>query len=138
MPFFHLLNFFDSAAYTGGDNPSPVGTSPQLHRILEYLRVPSPFVGCDTQLNPTASVSGAHTAGTVGIDCFNPPFNWLSRYWEPGRINLNTIFSQTVWQGLMNQFPDPTYDWDAATPPAQPQRLDVGALPGQPPRQQRR
>jgi hypothetical protein len=88
VPYPHLMNFFQST-------PSmPAGASPQFHRILEYVGVPSPFVGTETWLNPS------YTA-----DPFQPPFNRISAYREPGRINLNTIYSPAVFQGLMNYFP---------------------------------
>jgi hypothetical protein len=92
-PFVHLMNFFDSG---------PVGASPQMHRVLEYLRVPSRFLGTELELNPVALQNGA------GTHLFHPPFNRVSTYREPGRINVNTVFSSRVWQGLMNGFPDPS------------------------------
>ena len=36
---------------------------------------------------------------------FRPPFNCISAYREPGRINLNTIYTQDVFNGLMYGFP---------------------------------
>jgi len=93
QPFMHLANFFESAG---------VGETPQFHRILEFLRVPSRFVGTDVELSPVAMQNGTNT------HIFHPPFNRVSTYREPGRINLNTLFSPRVWQGLMNGFPDPT------------------------------
>ena len=61
-------------------------TSKKLHRILEYLRVPSPFVGTEIWANPTVA------AGNPGAHAYHPPFNRISTYREPGRINLNTIY----------------------------------------------
>ena len=95
QPFAHLPDFFHS------DKSEPSGNSPQLHRLLEYVGVPSRFVGTELQGNPTVF------AAAVGHS-FHPPFNLISRYREPGRINLNTIFSEDVWKGLMNFFPDMT------------------------------
>ena len=92
VPFPHLLNFFQSDATTS------TGTSPQFHRVLEYLRVPSRFAGTALQGNPTR-----FAAATNHI--FHPPFHWISRYRDPGRVNINTVFSPSVWQGLMNYFP---------------------------------
>jgi hypothetical protein len=88
LPYPHLLSFFQS--------PDPTGLTPTLgfYRLFDYLRVPSPFLGTDVQIDPTNASSGNH--------CFYPPFNRVSTYREPGRINLNTIYSPTVWQGLMN------------------------------------
>ena len=65
----------------------------ELHRILEYLDVPSPFAGTDVWASPTAAQNGSHA--------FHPPFNRISTYREPGRINLNTIYDPDVFKGLM-------------------------------------
>ncbi len=90
VPFPHLLNFFQSDA--------DAGDSPQFHRVLEYLRVPSRFVGTELQGNPSVFVGGTNHV-------FHPPFNLISRYRDPGRVNINTVFSHNVWLGLMNYFP---------------------------------
>ncbi len=90
-PFPHLMNLFPSNSPSGTPNE-------ELHRVLEYLGVPSPFVGTGTWANPNLAKDnpGAHT--------FHPPFSRISAYREPGRINLNTIYSQGVFDGLMNGF----------------------------------
>jgi hypothetical protein len=98
-PYPHLLNFFHSGA-PGGNNDA------YLHRLLEYVYVPSRFVGTEIQANPTA----ASTPPTLpdGQHCFHPPFNLISNYRDPGRINLNTIYDPSVFNGLANGFPYPT------------------------------
>jgi len=93
-PFPHMINFFfDSAA--------------PLCRLLDYLHVPSRFVGTELQANPTNCTTGDHS--------FHPPFNHISNYRDPGKVNINTIFSVDVWRGLTNYFPDmntaPPSDW---------------------------
>jgi len=112
VPFPHLLNFFHSS--------KDAGESPQLHCILEYLRVPSPFVETEVQCNPAAVVGGNNHR-------FHPPLHMISRYREPGRLNLNTIFSPRVFRGLLNLpnlglgiDPDPdTYDVPDPSDPTQ-------------------
>jgi hypothetical protein len=91
VPFPHLPDFLQSALVSAAP-----GTSAQLHRVFEYLRVPSPFACAETQASPTAANSANHT--------FRPPFNRISNYREPGKININTIYSQDVFNGLMNSF----------------------------------
>jgi hypothetical protein len=81
QPFRHLPSFFEPTS--------------QLYRVLEYVNVPSRFVSSETQIDPT----NAAAAGTAHM--FHPPFNRIPSYREPGRINLNTIFSETVYNGLM-------------------------------------
>ena len=96
QPFSHLMNFFPSGTTTAPNE--------ELHRMFEYLGVPSAFVGTETWANPSmADASTGHP--------FHPPFNRISAYREPGRINLNTIYGDAngavppVWQGLMAGFP---------------------------------
>jgi hypothetical protein len=89
VPFGHLTNFFQSAASSGGSS-----TAVELHRILEFVGVPSRFAGTDLQGNPLTITGTNH--------CFNPPFNFIPTYREPGKINLNTIYSSDVLQGLLN------------------------------------
>jgi hypothetical protein len=91
VPYPYLLGFFQSAASL------TTGQAPQLYRLLEYVGVPSRFVQTETFINPTNASSGSHS--------FHPPFNRIYRYREPGKINLNTIYSQDVFNGLMNFFP---------------------------------
>ena len=62
--------------------------------------MPSRFVQTETFINPNNATSGSHS--------FHPPFNRIYHYREPGRINLNTIYSQDVFNGLMNYFPGTT------------------------------
>ncbi|MGQ9576006.1 MAG: hypothetical protein ACUVUC_11885 [Thermoguttaceae bacterium] len=87
LPFAHLLNFFQS----GPD-------APNLARLLDLVGVPSPFVGTEIQASP------AVFAGSPG-HTFLPPFNRIANYREPGRMNINTVFSRDVWTGLMNYYP---------------------------------
>ena len=92
-PFPHLLNFFESDATTS----PPAGN---FYRLLEFVRVPSRFTGTELQGDPQIF------EGTAGGDHqFHPPFNLISRYWEPGRMNINTVASPDVWEGFMNYFP---------------------------------
>jgi hypothetical protein len=98
VPYPQLAGLFQSEAST------TTGTAPQLYRILEYVGVPSRFVGTETFANP---LDPSMTFGNSGYNShsFHPPFNRISHYREPGRINLNTIYSSDVLRGLLNYFP---------------------------------
>ena len=87
----HLLNFFES-----GDNAT------NFQRIFDYLHTPSPFAGAYTYLNPLTFGSGFVT------DDLHPPFNKISNFRDPGKINMNTIFDPAVYMGLMNGHAGPT------------------------------
>ena len=93
-PYPHLMNFFDSQLAGGA-------VAPELHRLLEYVGVPSRFACTEIQGNPTFMSGGNHW--------FHPPFNFIPTYREPGKINLNTIYDPQVFASLINQFPYPLY-----------------------------
>ena len=88
--FHHLLNFFANDISSGGDRAN-------LYRIMDYIEVPSRFVGSEDYLN------------TIN---FPQPFNFLSSYRVPGKVNLNTIYpdsdmapnQSTIWKGLQGGF----------------------------------
>ena len=94
-PFGNLINFFrDQDVFTATPNW-------KLHRLLQFVHVPSRFVGTELQGTPASFASGNHA--------FHPPFNRISNYREPGRVNINTIASENVWRGLMNYGANPTW-----------------------------
>ena len=88
----HLLNFFES-----GDNTA------NFQRIFDYLHSPSAYSGAYTYLNPLMFGSG------FGTDELHPPFNRVSNFRDPGKININTIFDPAVYVGLMNGHLGPSY-----------------------------
>ena len=102
-PFGHLLNFFDSS-----DSTFAAGQASNFYRVLEYLQVPSRFIGCETYLNPT--VFKADGSGGAATAYFLPPFNYVSNYRDPGRMNLNTITDPNVWNAVLNGMLSPTFN----------------------------
>ncbi|NUQ66271.1 MAG: hypothetical protein HUU20_27740, partial [Pirellulales bacterium] len=102
LPFQHLVNLYHSSLTAGG-----VGSgSPHLYRLLDYIDVPSRFVGNEKVLSPT--VFGDTTIAAANL--FRPPFNRLSTWREPGSININTIVSADIWTAVLNGHPGPTFD----------------------------
>jgi hypothetical protein len=105
--FGHLLNFFRKQQHDPSNDSDPSNpttlTDDQgiagLYRLLDYVQVPSPFVGTETWLNP-ASFGGVNVTSTndprYGLQ---PPFNQVKSYREPGRVNINTVASADVWDG---------------------------------------
>jgi hypothetical protein len=102
-PFPHLSNLMEA------EPGPPAEVAAQLHRVLEFLQVPSRFVGTDMQVNPETAtpevsqlVLPPQFQWSHPSHGFHPPFNRVSQYRDPGRVNLNTIFSVSVWDGLAN------------------------------------
>ena len=113
--FGHLPNIFNTNRQSGN--------SANLYRIFDYIEVPSRFVGTEQYLNPNrftgltiTSDSGAVPDPLYGL---NPPFNYVSRYRNPGKININTLSDPIVWQGLMGQYAFRT-QFNSTTPSGNP------------------
>jgi len=96
--FRHQPNFFRFKKGTG--NSGIVG----LYRVLDYLHVPSRFVGTESWLNPTRFGDTTPVNNTTDPRYqLQPPFNQISSYRDPGRVNLNTISSKEVLDGLFHR-----------------------------------
>lgn len=93
-PYGHLLNFFQTTLTPTTNN------APELARILEFLEVPSPYVGTERMYNVGPFLSPAFAPPG-----YRPPYNTLSRFRDPGRININTIFEAYVWNSAVRGFP---------------------------------
>lgn len=96
----HLLNFFATSQLPPppvGTPPTPTVTAPDLYRIFDYTHVPSRFVGTEKFLDPTVFQSGN------GTELRHPPFNTVPTFREPGKVNINTIFEQRVWDAVIGR-----------------------------------
>lgn len=124
--FGHLMNFMQTSTEPAEVQPAGTGNfkcvgAPNYHRLLDYVHVPSRFVGTDTLLNPV----NFNPASAVPISGANDPrqghlapFNRVPNYREPGKINLNTVRGQRlptsgtpqlwsdVYDGLMHRVRD--------------------------------
>ncbi|MDO4574574.1 MAG: hypothetical protein Q4D98_05110 [Planctomycetia bacterium] len=65
-------------------------------KVFDYLRVPSPQTVTPMVLNNPLN-------GNTTTDDTSLPFAFYSMLREPGRVNLNTIYSESVFRGLMNR-----------------------------------
>ncbi|MFW6170542.1 MAG: hypothetical protein ACODAD_08630, partial [Planctomycetota bacterium] len=101
--FRHLLNFFHSSEIDESTN-EPVTRGANFYRLFDYVETPSPFVGAERWYNPQVT----RRADVPGAVMFRPPYNHLSRFQDPGRMNINTIFDPKVGEGLFKG--DPAYD----------------------------
>jgi hypothetical protein len=84
----HLLNFFHGES--------------GFYRLLDLVHVPSRFADTELMGNPQ-HFSEVVPAGALPTHNFHPPYNWISRYREPGRVNLNTVYSRDVLRALLNR-----------------------------------
>lgn len=153
--FGHLMNFLESAAFPADLQRAPDGTpildttdaanpeyvplgAPHYYRLLDYVHVPSKFVGTDTMLNPSVfnRLGEDLTPNTID-DVLLPndprqslltPFNQVAKYREPGRVNVNTISDARVWDGgVMHRQPvNPALPYDPITNPYLPMAGHLG------------
>lgn len=96
--FGHLLNFFETS-----DGANKAKNAAHFYRLFDYTYVPSKFVGAETWLNPTAFRSG------LGTDGWHAPFNGVPEFREPGKVNINTIYDQRVWNAIVAGHPAPSF-----------------------------
>jgi hypothetical protein len=107
--FPHLLNFYS-------DELSDGSAAASLHRAFDYLEVPSRFLGTESYVDPSEFASSKHGL-SFGLA---PPFDTISNYRYPGKVNINTVLDPRVWRGLnwyysgTQEFDDPiSYtDWE--------------------------
>ncbi|WP_425615628.1 hypothetical protein NA78x_005557 [Anatilimnocola sp. NA78] len=85
-PFVQLLNFLHSSITPG--------QSGNYSRLFDYIDTPSNFVGVEKFYSPSAVANDglAPYAPYVPPFLYRPPFNRMSKFRDPGRININTIF----------------------------------------------
>lgn len=91
--FAHLLNFY-------ADEVDTESTGPSLHRIFSFLEVPSRYTGVESFVNPSTFMDQPHGL-SFGLAA---PFDRISNYRYPGKINLNTVTDESVWNALMGNY----------------------------------
>ena len=93
--FPHLLNFT-------ANQPN----RPALYRLFDFLEVPSRYVGTERYVNP-ADYYAATANSPVSISRgFAPPYDTISNYRVPGKMNINTIYDQDTWNALVGIDPN--------------------------------
>jgi len=96
----HLLPFFLTSDYKNPMNTMIYG---DFHRLFDYVETPSLFVGTERWYGPAVANDTSGTNPGVG---YRAPFNRLSRFRDPGRININTVTDELVWNAIMANYPD--------------------------------
>jgi hypothetical protein len=109
-PFGHLLNVMQTADFPAQVVKPATGDwqfigAPHFYRILDYVHVPSRFVGTDDMLTAEIFNDVPGVVDAAGTDItgpsdprynFQPPFNKVSRERDPGRVNLNTVTGRRI------------------------------------------
>ena len=77
-------------------------TGPVVHDVpytllLDAVRIPTFFAG----VNDSWSDPSNNLRGETGIDVRINPVNQMSSYREPGRVNLNTVTNDQIWDAVV-------------------------------------
>jgi hypothetical protein len=110
--FSHLANVFQSPATQPSLTARAVARqemSPNFYRLFEYIHVPSRFSGTETVL-PPGKMAGNYVDPNASTNnpknlpghALHPPFNRVSQFRDPGRVNINTVMDPFVWQGVID------------------------------------
>jgi len=101
-PCAHLLNFFQTSASGSG------GSATNFYRLFDFVEVPSPYIGTEKWYNPVNfaynTAASPQANRNSGAASFRPPFNKLSRFRDPGRVNVNTIIPERQWTSGVDGF----------------------------------
>jgi hypothetical protein len=55
-------------------------------------------------VDPNVGTNNPHNLPAVGLTHqLHPPFNRVSRFRDPGKVNINTILDPFVWQGIIDE-----------------------------------
>ena len=133
-PFTHLMNFFQESPELATQFPAPFAAATDRHPkntamalLLDMMETPSAWNDVSVVESPTAlglvdptifstDLRPVMYSNNVMMAPLRAPYNRISRYVEPGRINLNTVRQSGVFQGLWSNTLEPT---DIDFPPYQ-------------------
>jgi hypothetical protein len=94
--FAHLAGFWENSVPPAPWN-AVTGRSPANSlSFLDCVHVPSRFAG----LSSTVPNAAANTTALASLGFDNYPFDQISLYREPGRLNVNTITDGSAWRSL--------------------------------------
>lgn len=93
----YLLNWFEEpeAGNTTVTADTPVKKFVAPSSMFEFTTVPSPWA------DAAKHIPAGFVAGSVPLATMRAPYNKLSKFVEPGRVNVNAISHPYVWQGVM-------------------------------------
>lgn len=94
--FLHLPGYFEDATPPAPWNAVTGRTAPAAPGFLDFVGIPSRFVGLYTTVPSTAANAPALAA--LGFN--HHPGSQVSHYREPGRINVNTISDSSAWRAM--------------------------------------
>jgi hypothetical protein len=101
--FAHLPNFFLQEVV------GPFTVRMELYKLFDFLEVPSRYVGTERQFD-------ANLPSPMPIFGMLPPYNTLSRFRAPGKVNLNTILDADMWTAVSGVYSNlvPYADFNAS------------------------
>ncbi len=116
-PFSHLMSFFRESPELNSPNPIADAMADRFPKntpvalLLEMVETASPWSDANYTENPLsfewkdwsafpAELQPLVASNNIMMAPLRAPYNKQSRFVEPGRVNLNTVSEQNVFQGL--------------------------------------
>ena len=101
--FGHLPGFGGVVRGGGGGGLAPN----RFDGLLDFVEVPNRFLGSETYLPADVAAAGPLLVN------LNAPFRSIPNFRYPGKVNINTIYSEDVWDAVRRGFgPTATLDFD--------------------------
>lgn len=98
-PFGHLMSFLSSTQLNASGTFGAGAThGVDMARLLTLLETPPPFVDSTKYINPLIATSNPELAREAA------PFNFRSMFRTPGKININTIASESIWMAIEGNY----------------------------------
>ncbi len=92
LPFNHLPNFFDNSVTDDSGNRT---AKSDWNKILTLIEVNSPWADSNEVVDRVhPSINGY----------YSPPFNAISTFRTPGKVNINTLAGSQVWSGIERHY----------------------------------
>ncbi len=107
--FGHLMNYWHSSSAASAGTPTE--DSLNLHRIFDFVTVPSRFADARRTFNfVDMQYDPATGNGMSPFYQLSPPFNWVSNFRDPAKPNINTVYSPSMWNAILKGRVHPTWN----------------------------
>jgi hypothetical protein len=105
VPRGDSLSMLHAYEAPSASNQADIGLPIDLHLLFDAVHVPTRFIGIHGTYRGTASAALDNIDPTyetdTGINTLVTTINQLSSFREPGRVNINTIPSDDIWNAVV-------------------------------------
>ena len=76
----------------------------ELYKLLDFVEVPSRYVGTERNFVPNPAVGSASPQFEAVFGDLAAPFNNLSRFRSPGKVNINSVLDSDLWAAIIGEY----------------------------------